>query len=172
MLSRKNKQRQAMATINKLKDTAFRSIKPTEAEQLLADGGGLFVRVRSIKDGGAVSFRLAYRIEKKQKWLTVGTYPTMSLKEAREARDLHKSNLKEGRDPELDKQLEKQRQHNMQLAEKAENAKQQARMTVNSLFDHWEKIYLCNRKDKGKEIRRMFEKDVLPHCNGLINCDT
>jgi integrase len=152
-----------MATINKLKDTAFRSIKPTEYEQLLADGGGLFVRIRSMKDGGAVSFRLAYRIEKKQKWLTVGTYPTMTLKEAREARDTHKSNLKEGRDPALDKQLEKKRQHNMQLAELAENAKQQARMTVNNLFERWEALDLSiRRKDKGKDIRRIFEKDVLP----------
>ena len=152
-----------MAALNKLKDVAFRNIKPTDTEQLLADGGGLFVRVRTATDGGSVSFRLAYRIEGKQKWLTVGTYPTMSLKEAREARDIHKANLKEGRDPALDKQLEKQRQHNMQLAEQAENVKQQARMTVNKLFENWETLDLSiRRKDKGKDIRRIFEKDVLP----------
>ena len=56
-----------MATINKLKDTAFRSIKPTETEQLLAYGGGLLVSVQLAKDGGAVWFRLAYRIKKKAK---------------------------------------------------------------------------------------------------------
>lgn len=152
-----------MATLNKLKDVAFRNIKPTDTEQLLADGGGLFVRVRSAVDGGSISFRLAYRIEKKQKWMTVGTYPTMTLKEAREARDTHKANLKEGRDPALDKQLEKQRQYNIQLAEQAENAKQQARMTVNKLFENWESLDLSiRRKDKGKDIRRIFEKDVLP----------
>ena len=152
-----------MAIINKLKDVAFRSIKPNHTEQLLADGGGLYVRVRSNNDGGAVSFRLTFRIEKKQKWLTVGSYPTMTLKQAREARDLHKASHKEGKDPALEKQLEKQRQHNIQLAEQAENAKQQARMTVNKLFEHWVNLDLSiRRKDKGKDIRRLFEKDVLP----------
>lgn len=36
------------------------------------------------------------------------------------------------------------------------------RLTVNTLFERWEKLDLVNRKDAGKEIRRMFEKDVLP----------
>ena len=35
-------------------------------------------------------------------------------------------------------------------------------MTVNQLFTRWEKLSLKDRKDGGKEIRRMFEKDVLP----------
>ena len=151
-----------MAAINKLKDVAFRNIKPTDSEQLLADGGGLYVRVRSAKDGGAVSFRLTYRINGKQKWLNVGTYPTMSLKEARERRDSHKATIKEGRDPAIDKQLEKQRQYNAQVAELAENARHKARLTVNKLFELWAKLDLVNRKDSGKEVRRMFEKDVLP----------
>lgn len=151
-----------MAILNKLKDVTFRNIKAKDAEQLLADGGGLYVRVRSAIDGGAVSFRLTYRIEGKQKWLTVGTYPMMTLKDAREARDLHKASIKEGRDPAIDKQLDKQRQYNAQLAEVAENAKQQARLSVNKLFELWERLDLVNRKDGGKEVRRMFEKDVLP----------
>jgi hypothetical protein len=157
-----------MAVLNKLKDAEFRKIKSTDTEQLLTDGGGLFVRVRSAVDGGSVSFRLAYRVDGKQKWLTVGTYPTMSLKDARDARDTHKANLKEGRDPALDKQLEKQRQYNIQLAEQAENAKQQARMTVNKLFERWETLDLSiRRKDKGKDIRRIFEKDVLPYIGAM-----
>lgn len=151
-----------MAVLNKLKDATFRNIKAKDSEQLLADGGGLYVRVRSAIDGGAISFRLTYRIEGKQKWLTVGTYPTMTLKDAREARDLHKTSIKEGRDPALGKQLEKQRQYNAQLAELAENAKQKSRLTVNKLFELWEKLDLVNRKDGGKEVRRMFEKDILP----------
>jgi hypothetical protein len=61
--------------LNKLTDVAFRKIKPTDVEQLLADGGGLYVRVRSKGDGGAISFRLCYRIDGKQRWLTLGGYP-------------------------------------------------------------------------------------------------
>lgn len=151
-----------MAAINKLKDVTFRNIKASETEQLLSDGGGLYVRVRSAKDGGAVSFRLTYRINGKQKWINVGSYPLMSLKEARVARDIHKASIVKGIDPSLEKQLEKQRQYISQIAELEENAKHNARLTVNKLFETWEKLELVNRKDQGKEVRRMFEKDVLP----------
>jgi hypothetical protein len=41
---------------------------PNDKEQLVKDGGGLFVRIRPITDGGAVSFRLAYRIGGKLRW--------------------------------------------------------------------------------------------------------
>lgn len=152
-----------MASINKLTDLSFRNIKPSELEQVLSDGGGLYVRIRPINDGGSISFRLAYRIEGKQKWLTVGTYPTMKLKEAREARDKHKQSLSDGVDPSLAKQLDKKRQQNIQLAEQAENAKQSARMTINKLFERWVKLDISiRRKDQGKDITRIFEKDVLP----------
>lgn len=152
-----------MTTINKLKDLAFRNIKPTDKEQSLSDGGGLFIRVRSSDEGGSVSFRLAYRVEGKQKWMTVGTYPTMSLKSAREARDSHKANLIQGIDPALEKQLAKQRVQNKQKTEQAENAKLTTRMTVTMLFERWLRLDLSiRRKDKGATTRRLFEKDVLP----------
>jgi len=41
-------------------------------------------------------------------------------------------------------------------------ARQAARKTVQDLFDHWAKVDLINRKDGGDEVRRMFNKDVLP----------
>lgn len=56
-----------MPTINKLTDLSFRNIRLISKEQVLADCGGLYVRVRPSNEGGAISFRLAYRIEGKQK---------------------------------------------------------------------------------------------------------
>ncbi|MNO81662.1 Prophage CP4-57 integrase [compost metagenome] len=47
-------------------------------------------------------------------------------------------------------------------AAEAEEARQATRKTVADLFDTWAKVDLINRKDKGAEVRRMFEKDVLP----------
>ncbi|MBW0961619.1 hypothetical protein KX778_24220, partial [Escherichia coli] len=41
-------------------------------------------------------------------------------------------------------------------------ARRAARKTVQDLFDHWAKVDLINRKDGGDEVRRMFNKDVLP----------
>lgn len=43
-----------------------------------------------------------------------------------------------------------------------EKATKQARMTLLELFENWEKRELTRRKDKGAEVRRSFEKDVLP----------
>jgi integrase len=156
-----------MASVNKLTDAAFRNIKPTDKEQLLADGGGLYVRIRSTSDGGAISFRLAYRVDGKQKWMTVGTYPTMSLKEARQGRDKHKSMLAEGIDPSLEKQLEAERKRHEQLAEKAAMEATGRRTSVKQLFNRWEQLALRDHKDKGAAVRRLFEKDVLPAIGGL-----
>lgn len=152
-----------MSALNKISDAKFRNLKASTKEQVFTDGGGLVVRIRPIEAGGSISFRLTYRIEGKQKWMTLGSYPSMTLKEAREARDKHKSVLREGRDPFLDKILDKKRQYELQLAEQAEIAKQQARMTVNNLYESWESLDLSiRRKDKGKSINRFFNKDILP----------
>jgi integrase len=57
------------------------------------------------------------------------------------------------------------------LAANAELAQQAARKTVADLFEHWAKIDLINRKDKGAEVHRMFEKDVLPLLGTLAVVD-
>lgn len=45
----------------------------------------------------------------------------------------------------------------------AEAARLNARQTVHQLFERWMLLEISNRKDGGAEVRRMFEKDVLPH---------
>ena len=104
--------------INKLTDVSVRKIKPDDIEQLLSDGGGLYIRVRSKGDGGAISFRLAYRIEKKQRWITLGSYPIMTLAEARNRRDQCKALVNKGIDPGLEKKNETRRNRQAQLEEK------------------------------------------------------
>lgn len=151
-----------MAAINKLTDLAFRKVNASNSEQLLPDGGGLYVRIRSISDGGAISFRLTYRTQGKQKWLTLGSYPTMSLADAREARNKAKALLSEGKDPSVEKQLEKSRNKQLQREEKSNLEALEKRLTVNTLFNRWEKLDLSNHKDKGAAVRRLFEKDILP----------
>jgi len=51
-------------------------------------------------------------------------------------------------------------------AELAQHQREQqaiaARKTVSELFDHWASVDLINRKDGGKEVRRMAKKDILP----------
>jgi len=153
---------------NRLTPLAFSKLKATEQEQAISDGGGLFIRIRSIADGGALTFRYCYRIDGKQRWKNLSA---KTLTAARDERDSIKAQVKKGVDPALEKKLEQERQRQAQLAEQAELAKQQALITVRDLFERWAATDLQNRKDGGKEIRRMFEKDVLPIIGGLAVAD-
>lgn len=53
----------------------------------------------------------------------------------------------------------------------AEEARHASRKTVRDLFEHWAKVDLINRKDSGAEVRRMFQKDVLPLLGKLAVAD-
>jgi integrase len=153
---------------NKVTDLAFRKLKASDKERLISDGGGLFIRIRSIADGGAISFRLKYRVNGKQKWANLSA---TTLQAARKERDELKTQVKSGIDPTLERKLEQERQRQKQLEEQAELSRQQALITVRDLFERWASTDLQNRKDGGKEIRRMFEKDVLPIIGHLAVAD-
>ncbi len=150
--------------INRIKPLSFKHLKPTDKEQLIPDGGNLFVRIRPVKDGGATSFRFFYRFEGKQKWLTL---KASELPEARTERDLYSQMLKDGIDPGLETKLQKERVRQQQLAEQEALIKLEARITVRDLFTRWRDTDLTNRKDV-KEVTRMFEKDVLPLLGNLF----
>ena len=69
----------------------------------VSDSGGLSILV---KPSGKY-WRLAYRFAGKQKTLAIGTYPSVTLKEARTARDKAKKLLSNNIDPSQHKQKEK-----------------------------------------------------------------
>ena len=150
--------------LNKITDMAFRNLKASDKVQIIADGGGLIVRVREKKDGGAISFMLSYRIEGKQRQMTL---KAKGLKEARAERDAYKEIIKQGKDPSLERTLQAERIRQQQLDEQEALAKIKARVTVTDLFAHWRDTDLINRKDSA-EIIRMFNKDVLPVLGDLF----
>jgi integrase len=80
----------------KLTDTAIRCIKPTGKTQKLFDGGGLYLMVAP---AGGKLWRLDYRFEGKRKTLALGAYPAVSLKDARQRREVAKEQLAAGIDP-------------------------------------------------------------------------
>jgi integrase len=118
--------------------------------------------VKANQSGISVYFRYRYRLNGKVRDLTLGVWPKITLAEIRRLRNNAQSKIEQGIDPALDKKLLKVRKQQEQLAEQAELAKLQSLITVNDLFERWAATDLQNRKDEGKEIRRMFEKDVLP----------
>ncbi len=74
----------------------LRSFKPASKSYRKADSEGLFIEVRPT---GSKLWRMAYRVEGKQKLLSFGAYPAVSLALARQKRAEAKAVLAEGNDP-------------------------------------------------------------------------
>lgn len=148
---------------NKLTPLEVKNLKPSSKDQLISDGDSLFLSIRSVGNGGAKSFRMAYRINGKQSWLTL---EKNTLADARAERDANKALVTKGLDPALERKLNVIRTHNAQLEEQEAEKKLNARMTVNDLFLRWCDIDLTKRKGMD-EIRRTFNKDILPEL-GLL----
>lgn len=85
---------------NQLTDTKLRNLKPRDREYRAADGEGLYIQV---SPKGSKLWRLRYFFQKKEKMLTLGRYPDVSLQAAREGRDEAKALLASGTDPSLNR---------------------------------------------------------------------
>ena len=88
----------------KLTDTKIANIKVTDKVQKVADGGGLYLH---ISPAGGKLWRMAYRFDGKQKTLSFGAYPYVSLKDARDKREAAKTMLARDIDPGAHKQAVK-----------------------------------------------------------------
>jgi integrase len=85
-----------------LTDTAIRNAKPKDRAYKLFDSAGLHVL---ITPSGSRLWRMKYRYRGKEKLLSFGSYPLVSLRLAREKRDDARLMLLEDRDPSEEKKL-------------------------------------------------------------------
>ena len=79
-----------------LSDVFLRNLKGTGTAQKHSDVGGLFIFVTP---SGKKYWRMAYRFGGKQKLLSFGEYPLISLREVRDKRETAKKLLYDGVDP-------------------------------------------------------------------------
>ena len=94
--------------INALSDAALRNLKPTGERYEVTDRvmSGLVGRISS---SGRVTFVLRARnAAGKMQTITLGTYPELTLKAARDAANRTKLDIKSGRDPNAEKQAIRQ----------------------------------------------------------------
>jgi Arm DNA-binding domain len=82
--------------IQPLTDVQVRTAKPSIKAQRLFDGSGLYLE---ISPAGGKLWRLKYRIDGKEKLLSIGAYPTVGLKEARDRREDARKLVAQGIDP-------------------------------------------------------------------------
>ncbi|WP_145507533.1 tyrosine-type recombinase/integrase [Yersinia hibernica] len=132
-----------------LTDIKVKSAKPTDKAYKLTDGGGMYLLV---KPNGSKYWRLKYRFVGKEKMLSIGVYPDVSLADARQKRDEARKVLAAGGDPgevkKADKLAQKLSSENTFEAIAREWHKQKA--------DRWSLRY----RD---EIIDTFEKDIFPY---------
>src|ERR1022692_5153739 len=72
------------------------SIKPSPKRQRIFDGRGLYLE---IAPSGGRWWRFKYRFAGKEKRISLGVYPDIGLKDAREARDAARRLMAKGVDP-------------------------------------------------------------------------
>jgi len=146
----------------------LRAVPPAWKGDTLSDGEGLSGEVR-VTTTGAVSirFKYAFRWEGKVRWYQCGTWPTTSLAEIRQKRDSAQNLVRDGVNPSDHTRAE--RHERQKAVEKSIAEAEQARienLSVQNLFDVWI-VDGVNRKDGNKELRRIFERDILPSIGGV-----
>lgn len=87
-----------------LTDRQIRALKPAAKPYRETDGMGLYVEVGP---SGSKLWRWKYRFGGKEKRLSLGAYPVISLAEARDARDQARALLAKGHDPSVEKKRQK-----------------------------------------------------------------
>jgi hypothetical protein len=113
-----------------LTDTAIRNAKATAKPYKLGDSGGLFLLVQPT---AGKLWRLKYRIDGREKKLAIGTYPEISLADARKRRDEARELVAAGKDPSREKQ----------------KAKHRAKANAGNSFGAIAREYLDKRKREG-----------------------
>ncbi|SFV63726.1 Phage integrase [hydrothermal vent metagenome] len=87
--------------------TQIKQAKPKEKDYKLSDGGGLYLLVT--KSGGK-HWKLKYTYERKEKKLSLGAYPDITLLKARELREDNKQLIANGINPNELKKAKKELQ--------------------------------------------------------------
>ena len=160
--------------VAKLTVKQLEAVTPAQVGNKIRDEGGLVGAIRARGEGVSIKFDWRYRFGGKVRSTTCGTWPKDTLAAIRAERDRMRGVLDDGRDPVAEKVIARLKVKADQAEEAADEqarindlAAQQARLTVRDLFERWTSVDLIRRRDGGKEIRRMFEKDVLPTIGAL-----
>jgi len=142
-----------------LTDAKIKAAKARDAAYKLADAGQLFLHVTP---AGGKHWRMNYTFGRNaagkpaQKTLTLGSYPAVTLLEARGKRDEAKAMLREGRDPAVERRVAAQSR-----ATEHEN-------TFQAVAERWLEV----RKPTwsvvhAADVLRSLERDVFPAIGGL-----
>lgn len=140
-----------------LTDTAIRTAKANARTQRFFDSGGLYLEVAPT---GGKWWRFKYRYDGKEKRISLGVYPEVSLKRAREKRDEARALLADGIDPGENRKAAK--------AAKVERASNSFEGIAREWFDKNKPTWAPSHADK---IIARLENDVFPWLGGKAIAD-
>lgn len=130
-------------------DAKARNAKPKDKGYKVTDEKGLYLLVKS---NGSKLWRYKYRFSGKERTLAMGAYPEISLKEARTKRDEARRLLHEGKDPSLEKQIQKA----LNLSKYENNFEAVGR--------EWHEVKLRGKSESHRSRSlRMLEKKLFPY---------
>lgn len=132
-----------------LTDTAIKKAKPSDKPVKLSDGKGMYLLVNPT---GSKLWRWKYRVLGKEKVMSLGAYPDVSLAQAREGMDKARKVLAAGDDPMAIRKAGK-----VATRTAAENSFE----TVARLWwAHWKP---ARSEQHAGQVMRRFEANVFPH---------
>ena len=132
--------------MQKLTATAVKQAKPKAKPYKLADGGGLYLHVKT----AGKYWRYKYRFAGKEKLLALGTYPDISLADARKLHQAARENLADGIDPSSYKKTKKS-------ADQSNSAN-----SFEAVAIEWSKTRNKKADSTEKRQRALLEKDLFP----------
>ena len=135
-----------------LTDTAIRKVKPGDKPIRMFDGGGLYLEV---SPAGGKWWRLKYRFDGKEKRLSLGVYPDVGLKDARERRDANRKLLAAGIDLSENRKAMK--------SVRAERASNSFEVVTREWFAKYSPNWSEHHRDR---MIRRFERDIFPWMGG------
>ncbi len=116
---------------------------PKEKRYLVNEGNGFCLR---ISPQGTKTWFYRYKFNGKEKWLTIGHFPSMGVAEARKRFNEYWEMRSSGQDPEqiaLEQQIQKTN-------------------TVQTLITEWYKHYILKHRKQPQQIKQQIDADIIP----------
>lgn len=123
----------------------IQTLKAKDKPYLESEPGGLYLRVRP---SGRKVFMTVYTWDGKQRWLTVGRYPEITVKQAREQVREVQARVESGIDPTAEKQMQK--------------TERVTAPTVAEFADIYIERWSKPKKKSAKEDRRILDVYIVP----------
>ncbi|TMV10023.1 DUF4102 domain-containing protein [Ruegeria sediminis] len=147
-----------------LTDIALKNLQPSERPYKRSDQNGLYILV---KPNGSKHWHLKYRFNSKEKLMSYGPYPLISLKEARDKRDRDRKLLLEGIDPSTVKkerkraaEVEARGRFDVLAAELLEKNRLEGRAEQTVKKKAW-LLGMANKDLEGRPIMEITSSEVL-----------